>query len=62
MPPHAWLLMRRIERAKKLLNETCFELSEIALASGFVDQSHLSRTFVNSEGCSPGRWRRFHQN
>ena len=61
-PPHAWLLKRRIERAKQLLNETTLELSEVALACGFVDQSHLSRVFMKREGCSPGKWRRLHRN
>jgi AraC family transcriptional regulator len=57
-PPHAWLSMRRIERAKRLMNETDLRLAEIALGCGFVDQSHFARTFVKREGCSPGRWRR----
>ena len=60
-PPHAWLSMKRIERAKQLLSETNDELAEIALACGFVDQSHFGRAFSSSEGCSPGRWRRFYQ-
>ena len=58
-PPHAWLSMKRIARAKQLLSGTNIELVEIALACGFVDQSHFSRAFLKSEGCSPGRWRRF---
>jgi len=62
MPPHVWLSTRRIERAKRLLIEERLELSEIAVACGFVDQSHLSRTFVKSEGCSPGKWRRARRN
>jgi len=62
MPPHAWLSTRRVERAKKLLIEGGLELSEIAIACGFVDQSHLSRTFVKIEGCSPGKWRRSRRN
>ena len=60
--PHAWLSMRRIAQAKRLLNDTSLALAEIALACGFVDQSHLTRTFAKVEGCSPGRWRRFQQN
>jgi AraC-like DNA-binding protein len=61
-PPHAWLSMRRIAHAKRLLNDTSLAIAEIALACGFVDQSHLTRTFAKVEGCSPGRWRRFQQN
>jgi AraC-like DNA-binding protein len=61
-PPHAWLSMRRIAHAKRLLNDTDLALAEIALACGFVDQSHLTRTFAKIEGCAPGRWRRFQQN
>ena len=61
-PPHTWLLIRRVEHAKRLLNETSLELAEIALVCGFVDQSHLSRTFMKREGCSPGKWRRLRRN
>ena len=61
-PPHTWLSKRRVERAKQLLRETNLTLAETALACGFVDQSHLARTFAKNEGCSPGRWRRFQRN
>jgi AraC family transcriptional regulator len=57
-PPHAWLLTRRTERAKQLMNDTHLDLAEIALACGFVDQSHFTRTFVKNTGSTPGRWRR----
>ena len=59
-PPHKWLVNRRIERAKVLLRGGDDELSQIALACGFVDQSHFTRVFTRSEGQSPGRWRRRH--
>jgi AraC family transcriptional regulator len=58
--PHKWLVNRRIERAKQLLLGGGHELSQIALACGFVDQSHFTRVFGRSEGESPGRWRRRH--
>jgi len=58
VPPHRWLLKRRIERTKELLLDGDLALSEIALVCGFVDQSHLNRTFVRAEGCGPGKWRR----
>lgn len=49
---------RRIERALKLMADTPDNLCEIALACGFADQSHFTRTFSNLTGCSPARWRR----
>ena len=58
MPPHQWLTKRRIERAKDLLRDGGIPLAQIALACGFADQSHLTRSFTQSEGCSPGKWRR----
>jgi AraC family transcriptional regulator len=58
VPPHRWLMTRRIERAKELLLEGDLELTQIALACGFADQSHLNRHFVRAEGYSPGKWRR----
>ncbi|MFK3971438.1 helix-turn-helix domain-containing protein [Pseudomonas sp. NPDC087358] len=58
MAPHQWLVKKRVERAKQLLEGNTLGLAEIALACGFVDQSHLSRVFTRSENCSPGKWRR----
>jgi AraC family transcriptional regulator len=58
LAPHQWLTRRRIEHACRLLAQTRMELSEIALACGFVDQSHFSRVFARQEKRSPGKWRR----
>ena len=58
LPPHRWLLRRRVDRAKELLESTDESLSGIALASGFADQSHLTRVFQALAGSSPGAWRR----
>ncbi len=33
-------------------------LCEIALATGFADQSHLTKTFNNAVGVTPSVWRR----
>ena len=56
--PHNWLLMRRIEVAKEKLRDTRLSLSDVALACGFADQSHLTRVFTGMVGVSPGAWRR----
>jgi AraC-like DNA-binding protein len=61
MPPHQWLTKRRVEQAKQLMQEGRLGLVEIAIASGFADQSHFTRVFCRSEGLSPGAWRRLHR-
>jgi AraC family transcriptional regulator len=58
MPPHRWLLMQRVKRAKDLLCKTNAPIAEIALACGFSDQSHLTRVFSKAFNVSPGAWRR----
>jgi len=57
LAPHAWLLQARIERAMALLRQCGPSLCEIALACGFVDQSHFTRVFVARVGIAPGKWR-----
>jgi AraC-like DNA-binding protein len=58
--PHRYLLDRRIERAEALLVKTDLPISEIAITSGFWDQSHLARHFRQRVGMSPSiyRWSR----
>ena len=58
IPPHSYLLSRRLERAERMLRETQLPLSEIAIATGFSDQSHLARHFRRWAGVSPRqvRW------
>jgi AraC-like DNA-binding protein len=58
LPPHRWLVRRRVERAQQLLESSRDSLSEIALSCGFSDQSHLTRAFRATVGASPGAWRR----
>ena len=59
MPPHSYLLSRRLERAERMLRETRLPLAEIAAATGFADQSHLARHFRRRTGMPPSlaRWR-----
>jgi len=56
--PHAYVVARRIERAKVLMLESDLPLSQIAVATGFSDQSHLSRSFRDHVGAAPASWRR----
>jgi AraC-like DNA-binding protein len=59
-PPHAYIIKRRVERAKTLMLATSESLSQIALACGLVDQAHLCRCFRQVVGMTPGAWRRRH--
>jgi AraC family transcriptional regulator len=56
--PHSWLLTHRIEAAKTKLRDGRLSLSDVALACGFADQSHMTRVFTRIVGISPGAWRR----
>lgn len=57
VPPHAWLLQRRAEHARRLIRDGA-GLAQAAATSGFADQSHLSRVFLRQFGFTPGAWRR----
>lgn len=57
LPPHAWLLRQRAERARVLIRAGS-TLSAAAAASGFADQSHMTRTFVRQYGFTPGAWKK----
>ncbi len=54
VPPHRWLIERRIEHAKTLLVAGDLGLADIALACGFADQSHFTATFRKIIGMTPG--------
>ena len=58
LPPHRWLLDRRIERARELLLNSPLPIADVADLCGFADQSHFTRVFTNALGVSPGEWRR----
>jgi AraC family transcriptional regulator len=58
LPPHRWLLDRRVERARELLLNSALPIADIADLCGFADQSHFTRVFTNALGVSPGEWRR----
>jgi len=57
--PHQYLVQRRLRHARQLIASEGHRrsLAEIALASGFFDQAHLTRHFRRAFGQSPGQWR-----
>ncbi|MDY0749024.1 AraC family transcriptional regulator [Paucibacter sp. R3-3] len=57
MPPHRYLICRRIKEAARLIECTEMPMYEIALEVGFSDQSHFTRVFSAQLGESPSRFR-----
>ena len=55
MPPHAWLRQQRVLRARALI-ASGVGLAEVATTCGFADQSHMTRSFVQQFGFTPGAW------
>ena len=57
LPPHRYLLTRRIERAVALLRETDLSVTEIAFQTGWSSLGTFGRTFRDVTGGSPGEVR-----
>ncbi len=57
MSPTNYIAERRIERAKKMLEETELPIAEIALRSGFSSQSHFTTSFRRLAGATPKAFR-----
>jgi len=58
LSPHAYVLSRRIARARAMLHQSDAGLAAIALACGFSSQAHLTSTFQLCLGVTPGDYRR----
>lgn len=54
VPPHRYLLTRRIERAITLLRETDLSITDIAFDTGWASLGTFGRTFRDITGDSPG--------
>jgi transcriptional regulator GlxA family with amidase domain len=57
VPPHRYLLTRRVERATALLRETDLPITEIAFQTGWESLGTFGRTFRDITGESPGTLR-----
>jgi len=57
MTPTEALLAFRVEEARRLLSQTDWSMSRIAIDSGFYDQSHFTRRFHRHCGMTPGAYR-----
>ncbi|MEU4652419.1 AraC family transcriptional regulator [Streptomyces sp. NPDC023723] len=54
--PHQYLMSRRVDRARRLLLAGRSP-ADVATATGFYDQAHLTRHFKKLVGVTPGRYR-----
>jgi transcriptional regulator GlxA family with amidase domain len=57
IPPHRYLLTRRMERAAALLRDTDLSITEIAFQTGWNSLGTFGRTFRDITGESPGELR-----
>jgi AraC family transcriptional regulator len=58
LPPHQYVVRRRLERAKSLLLDPEASIADIALRCGFATQSHLTAAFNRLTNVTPGEYRR----
>ena len=52
-----YLNMVRIEESKRLLSNTNISIIEIAIATGFEDQSYFTKVFKKYTGITPKQYR-----
>ena len=57
MPPHRYLIMLRIEKARELLEWGEMPIIEVAMKCGFQQPTHFAATFHKHVGMSPRTWR-----
>jgi AraC family transcriptional regulator len=58
LPPHQYVIARRVERARQLLQGgDDFSLAQVAARAGFSDHSQFSHHFKRIVGVTPGRFR-----
>jgi AraC family transcriptional regulator len=59
VPPHQYVIARRVDRAQQILQrDGDLSLAEIASRAGFSDQSQFSHHFKRIVGVTPGHFRR----
>jgi AraC family transcriptional regulator len=56
--PRRFIEQRRIARARTLIDDTDQPLADVAAASGFATQSHLTTAFRRATGFTPAAYRR----
>ena len=57
LAPHKYVMGRRMEKAKELLQHTNLAISQISSILGYGSQSHLARLFKRHSGITPSTYR-----
>ena len=57
VPPHRYVIDRRIDKAKRLLSDNYLPLVEVGLSVGFQNQSHFTTLFHKRTGLTPKAYR-----
>jgi AraC family transcriptional regulator len=58
IPPHRWQMQARVRKIQTMMVGDSASLGDIAEATGFFDQAHLTRVFKSVVGLTPGAWMR----
>jgi AraC family transcriptional regulator len=59
LTPHRYLLERRLQRARELIDARRLSIAQVAQACGFSSHAHLSTAFRKKFGLAPSAYRRF---
>jgi AraC family transcriptional regulator len=51
--PYAYIIRKRVERAKRLLQATDMPIAQVAVETGFADQAHMTKAFSRHLGQTP---------
>lgn len=57
MPPHAYVVARRIERAKNLLGSSRLSIADVAWQVGYANPAKFAAQFRKLTGRTPAKWR-----
>jgi AraC family transcriptional regulator len=58
IPPHRYIVERRVEQAKSLLLDRNYSVADVAFLCGFSNQAHMNLLFKRLTGMTPGVFRR----
>jgi AraC family transcriptional regulator len=58
LSPHAWVMQRRLAKARALLADERLPLAQVAADAGYAHLSHLNAALQRAGLGSAARWRR----